>query len=66
MTTVAFLGLGQMGSPMANNLLQKEHALRVFDVNQQAVNELVQKGATAAQTPAEAAKDAEFIITMLL
>ena len=48
MTTVAFLGLGQMGSPMANNLLQKGHALRVFDVNQQAVNELVQKGATAA------------------
>lgn len=33
MTTVAFLGLGQMGSPMANNLLQKGHALRVFDVN---------------------------------
>lgn len=65
MTTVAFLGLGQMGSPMANNLLQKGHALRVFDVNQQAVNELVQKGATATQTPAEAAKGAEFIITML-
>lgn len=65
MITVAFLGLGQMGSPMANNLLQKGHALRVFDVNQQAVNELVQKGAIAAQTPAEAAKGAEFIITML-
>lgn len=65
MTTVAFLGLGHMGSPMANNLLQKGHALRVFDVNQQAVNELVQKGATATQTPAEAAKGAEFIITML-
>ncbi|HHL2823416.1 TPA: sulfolactaldehyde 3-reductase [Citrobacter murliniae] len=65
MITFAFLGLGQMGSPMANNLLQKGHALRVFDVNQQAVNELVQKGAIAAQTPAEAAKGAEFIITML-
>lgn len=65
MITVAFLGLGQMGSPMANNLLQKGYALRVFDVNQQAVNELVQKGAIAAQTPAEAAKGAEFIITML-
>ncbi|WET40586.1 sulfolactaldehyde 3-reductase [Citrobacter enshiensis] len=65
MTTIAFLGLGQMGSPMASNLLQKGHALRVFDVNQQAVNELVLQGATAAQTPAEAAKGAEFIITML-
>lgn len=65
MTTVAFLGLGQMGSPMANNLLQHGHTLRVFDVNQQAVTELVQKGAIATQTPAEAAKGAEFIITML-
>ena len=65
MTTVAFLGLGQMGSPMANNLLKKGYALRVFDVNQQAVNALVQKGAIAADTPAEAAKGAEFIITML-
>ncbi|WP_434637766.1 sulfolactaldehyde 3-reductase [Klebsiella sp. I138] len=65
MTTIAFLGLGQMGSPMANNLLQKGHALRVFDVNQQAVNALVQKGAIAAGTPAEAAQGAEFVITML-
>ncbi|MBJ9259896.1 sulfolactaldehyde 3-reductase [Citrobacter amalonaticus] len=65
MTTIAFLGLGQMGSPMANNLLQKGHVLRVFDVNQQAVNELVQKGASATQTPADAAKDADIVITML-
>ncbi|HIC1193710.1 TPA: NAD(P)-binding domain-containing protein [Escherichia coli] len=33
MATIAFLGLGQMGSPMANNLLQKGHSLQVFDVN---------------------------------
>jgi 4-hydroxybutyrate dehydrogenase/sulfolactaldehyde 3-reductase len=65
MTTIAFLGLGQMGSPMASNLLQKGHALRVFDVNQQAVKELVQKGAVASSTPAEAAEGASFIITML-
>ncbi|MCP1631231.1 4-hydroxybutyrate dehydrogenase/sulfolactaldehyde 3-reductase [Citrobacter amalonaticus] len=65
MTTIAFLGLGQMGSPMANNLLQKGHVLRVFDLNQQAVNELVQKGASATLTPADAAKDADIVITML-
>ncbi|BBU79263.1 hypothetical protein EIMP300_06630 [Escherichia coli] len=35
MATIAFLGLGQMGSPMANNLLQKGHSLQVFDVNTQ-------------------------------
>ena len=41
MATIAFLGLGQMGSPMANNLLQKGHSLQVFDVNTQAVDALV-------------------------
>ena len=58
MATIAFLGLGQMGSPMANNLLQKGHSLQVFDVNAQAVDALVTQGATAAQTPAEAAAGA--------
>jgi 6-phosphogluconate dehydrogenase (decarboxylating) len=43
MSTIAFLGLGQMGSPMASNLLRKGHSLRVFDLNQQAVNALVEK-----------------------
>ena len=52
MATIAFLGLGQMGSPMANNLLQKGHSLQVFDVNTQAVDALVTQGATAAQTQA--------------
>ncbi|HDX9079669.1 TPA: sulfolactaldehyde 3-reductase [Klebsiella oxytoca] len=65
MTTIAFLGLGQMGSPMANNLLQKGHAIRVYDVNQQAVNEIVQNGAKASITPAQAAEGADFVITML-
>lgn len=65
MTTIAFLGLGQMGSPMASNLLQKGHTLQVFDLNPQAVDEAVKKGAIAAQTPAEAAKDAAVVITML-
>ncbi|STM18690.1 oxidoreductase with NAD(P)-binding Rossmann-fold domain, 3-hydroxyisobutyrate dehydrogenase [Escherichia coli] len=44
MATIAFLGLGQMGSPMANNLLQKGHSLQVFDVNAQAVDVLVTQG----------------------
>ncbi|NUU68308.1 sulfolactaldehyde 3-reductase [Enterobacteriaceae bacterium BIT-l23] len=65
MITIAFLGLGQMGSPMASNLLQKGYALRVFDINQQTASELAHKGAVVAKTPAEAAKGAEFIITML-
>ena len=62
---INFIGLGQMGSPMASNLLQQGHQLRVFDVNAEAVRHLVDKGATPAANPAQAAKDAEFIITML-
>ena len=65
MTTIAFLGLGQMGSPMASNLLRKGQPVRVFDVNPQAVNELVRKGAIATSTPAEAASNADVVITML-
>lgn len=61
MAAIAFIGLGQMGSPMASNLLQQGHQLRVFDVNAEAVRHLVDKGATPAANPAQAAKDAEFI-----
>lgn len=46
MAAIAFIGLGQMGSPMASNLLQQGHQLRVFDVNAEAVRHLVDKGAT--------------------
>ncbi|EPE4210637.1 NAD-binding protein [Escherichia coli] len=48
MAAIAFIGLGQMGSPMASNLLQQGHQLRVFDVNAEAVRHLVDKGATPA------------------
>lgn len=65
MSVIAFIGLGQMGAPMASNLLQQGHSLQVYDVNPQAVAALKIKGAQAAKTPAQAAKDAEFVITML-
>ena len=38
MAAIAFIGLGQMGSPMASNLLQQGHQLRVFDVNAELLN----------------------------
>ncbi|MWL72793.1 sulfolactaldehyde 3-reductase, partial [Escherichia coli] len=65
MSAIAFIGLGQMGAPMAKNLLKHDHSLCVFDVNPQAVQALVECGAQAAQTPEQAAKGAEFVITML-
>ncbi len=65
MAVIAFIGLGQMGSPMASNLLTQGHQLRVFDVDPEAVQRLVEKGAQPALNPALAADGAEFVITML-
>ncbi|WP_312983334.1 sulfolactaldehyde 3-reductase [Atlantibacter sp.] len=65
MSVIGFIGLGQMGAPMASNLLRQGHQLRVFDVNPDAVQTLVAKGAQSSITPAQAAEGAEFVITML-
>ena len=65
MAVIAFIGLGQMGAPMASNLLKQGHQLSVFDVNPDAVQCLVEKGAQSARSPAQAAEGAEFVITML-
>ena len=62
---IAFIGLGNMGAPMARNLLKAGHALNVFDLNAQAVGALVEAGAVAAASPKEAVAGAETVITML-
>lgn len=62
---IAFIGLGNMGAPMAANLLRAGHALTVFDLNQKSVNVTVDAGARAAASPREAASEAELVITML-
>lgn len=65
MANIGFIGLGQMGCPMAKNLIKKGHQVVVYDINKQAVNELTSVGAITADSPANAAKNNEFIITML-
>ena len=65
MSTVAFIGLGIMGAPMARNLLKGGCTVRVFDVRTSAMEAISSKGAVTATSPAEAAVDAEFIFTML-
>ena len=55
MTTVAFIGLGAMGRPMAQNLAQAGFALQTYDKN----------GSGTHKSPAAAAKGAEILITML-
>lgn len=65
MATIGFIGLGQMGRPMAKNLIKKGHQVVVYDINKQAVDELTSVGAISADSPANAAKNNEFVITML-
>ena len=65
MSTVAFIGLGIMGEPMARNLLKGGHIVRAFDVRTSAMEAISSKGAVLATSPANAAVDAEFIFTML-
>jgi 2-hydroxy-3-oxopropionate reductase len=61
----AFLGLGTMGRPMARNLLDAGHEVIVWNRSDGAAAALVEAGARAAATPAEAASDAEVVFTCL-
>jgi 3-hydroxyisobutyrate dehydrogenase len=65
MATVAFIGLGNMGGPMAKNLVAADHAVTVFDLVPAACAELQQAGAAVAETTAAAIAGAEYVITML-
>ena len=65
MANIGFVGLGQMGGAMSRNLAKAGHALRVYDIDPEAVQALVADGADAAGSPAEAARDVEFVFTML-
>ncbi len=62
---IAFIGLGNMGAPMVRNLLRAGHAVSVCDLNAEAVAALVTEGAHPCATPAEAAREAELVLTML-
>ncbi|MBK4714463.1 MULTISPECIES: sulfolactaldehyde 3-reductase [Tenebrionibacter/Tenebrionicola group] len=65
MSAIAFIGLGQMGAPMASRLLAKGHSLTVYDINRAAMEKLAKEGAKKASQPSQAANEAEFVITML-
>jgi 3-hydroxyisobutyrate dehydrogenase len=62
---VAFLGLGQMGMPMARRLLAAGTELVVWNRTRERAAPLADEGAGVATTPAEAARDADVTITML-
>jgi 3-hydroxyisobutyrate dehydrogenase-like beta-hydroxyacid dehydrogenase len=65
MSKIAFLGLGQMGAPMASRLLQAGHHVTVWDRTPERATPLVERGAVATASPAEAAAGVDAAITML-
>ena len=62
---VAVLGTGIMGAPMARNLLKAGFQVRVWNRTPDKARVLAAEGADLAKTPAEAVRDAAFVITML-
>ncbi len=65
MARIAFVGLGNMGSPMAQNLIRAGHVVIGVDVNREAVESLIVAGGNGAETAGAAAADADIVITML-
>jgi 2-hydroxy-3-oxopropionate reductase len=65
METIGFIGLGLMGRPMAKNLLKAGHPLVVHSRSEGPVAELVAAGAERAASPADVARRAARIITMV-
>jgi 3-hydroxyisobutyrate dehydrogenase len=65
MARIGFIGLGNMGVPMAGNLVKQDHAVKGFDLVAANLAKAVARGVAKAASAAEAAKDAEVVITML-
>ncbi|HEY9813589.1 MAG TPA: NAD(P)-binding domain-containing protein, partial [Candidatus Sericytochromatia bacterium] len=62
---VGFIGLGNMGQPIASNLIKAGHELTVYNRTQSRAEELLSLGAQVADSPGQAAQEAEVLITML-
>ena len=65
MAKIGFIGLGNMGLPMAQNLIKAAHAVSGFDVSEYATERLATGGGTRANSVSDACKDVEIVITML-
>jgi 3-hydroxyisobutyrate dehydrogenase len=65
MATVAVIGLGNMGAPMACNLVRKGHTVRGFDLVKANLDAASKRGVIASTSAAEAAKGCDAVITML-
>jgi 3-hydroxyisobutyrate dehydrogenase len=65
MATIAFIGLGNMGGPMAANLVKASHKVVAFDLVEASRNQARSDGAAIAESAAASVKGADVVITML-
>lgn len=64
-TPIGFIGLGNMGLPMAQNLLEAGHSLHVFNRTKARADGLLAQGATWASSPCAVVERAEVVISVL-
>jgi 3-hydroxyisobutyrate dehydrogenase len=65
MATIAFIGLGNMGGPMARNLVKAGHTVRGFDIFRASLDAFAQAGGQTASSLGEAVAGVDVVITML-
>ena len=65
MATIGFIGLGNMGTPMAGNLVKNGHKVRGFDLSADNLAAAVKRGVGAAKSTADAVADVDVVVTML-
>ena len=65
MANIGFIGLGNMGGPMAKHLINANHQVKGFDIIHDCIRKFKNSGGTAAKDICDASKDADVIITML-
>lgn len=65
MAQIGFIGLGNMGGPMLRNLLKAGHQVKAFDLAEAALTAARAAGAETVASPAEAARGAEVVVSML-
>jgi len=65
MASIGFIGVGNMGGPMARNLLKAGHTVKAFDLSAEAVQKVVDAGGVKAASAQDAAADVDAVVTML-
>jgi 3-hydroxyisobutyrate dehydrogenase len=65
MSRIGFIGVGNMGGPMAKNLIDAGHEVKAFDLVPEALQRVVESGAAAAESLQDAVKGVDVVITML-